>query len=138
MGSELDALHSGEVRGGWNWFPEHAEPPPSDSSASQSVLIENIVSIYESPMDWLNVTLVVAWSSPPDLLVNASVEVACWCSRDHGAHYVEDARWPVTTAADLLEAFADATSTVRQWVRDGPREPSRWRRTAGLPDSPDS
>jgi len=90
-----------------DWFPEHAEPPPSDNSASQSLLIENIFPIYESPMDWLNVTLVIAWSR------------LCVCMR-----FIDEHRDRFAVAL-LLRILNIAESTYYQWVRQAEQPSDR-------------
>jgi hypothetical protein len=102
------------------------------------LLVDTTITLYGTRDDWLELTLDIAWIKPPKLTVNAAVEVACWCPRDHNMHQVREASWPVADSHELVEAFAAGTAMLVDVLGSGPFEPRPWRLQAGLPDAPDT
>ncbi|GAB3179011.1 hypothetical protein GCM10027259_26730 [Micromonospora palomenae] len=133
---DLDRHRPPTDRGGWHWYPATAVPPTEHDRGISHLLLDTTVTVYNAGVDWLELTLDIAWSPASNLVVNAAVEVACWCAQDHNMHPVREVRWEVATAGELVEAFAAAAATVKGWLNTGPHDPSTWRRQAGLPDAP--
>jgi hypothetical protein len=131
LARELELHRSATDRIEWCWYPEHTSHPPGPAERCYLLLFDTTIALFASGLDWLELTLDVAWS--PQLTVNAAVEVACWCPQDHNMHQVRAAHWPVTNGRDLVEAFAAATAMVTNVLDSGPFDPSAWRVAAGLP-----
>ncbi|MEU5789562.1 hypothetical protein ABZ754_17750 [Micromonospora purpureochromogenes] len=132
---DLDSHRPPTDRGGWHWYPANAVPPSRHDRGISHLLLDTAVTVHDAGVDWLELTLDIAWSPASNLVVSAAVEVACWCAQDHNMHPVREAQWEVATAGELVEAFAAAAATVRGWLSTGPHDPYTWRRQAGLPDA---
>jgi len=63
-------------------------------------------------------------------VVNAAVEVACWCPQNHDMHQVRVARWHAVNSCDLVEAFAAGTAMLVDVLTTGPFDPHPWRARA--------
>lgn len=94
------------------------------------------ITTYTTGVDWLEFTLDISWAAPRTLVVNAAVEVACWCPQDHNMHQVRSGQWRADNSHELVDAFAAGTATLQEALASGPLEPSPWRLRAGLPDAP--
>ncbi|MEV0135780.1 hypothetical protein AB0H83_45975 [Dactylosporangium sp. NPDC050688] len=113
---------------------ERTEFPRTLSERKSLMTVSGGVMLYNSGVDWLELDLDIDWG--PELTVTASVDVACWCPVNHNARVLLEARWPVTSAHDLIERFAAGTAILTEVLNTGPFEPSIWRVQAGMPDAP--
>jgi hypothetical protein len=86
-GIDLDSHRPAGDSGGWHWFPRSTVEPQSSTDRIHYVLLDGSIMVYDNGVDWLELTLCVAWgTSLPDLIVSAAVEVACWCPQNHNMH----------------------------------------------------
>ena len=120
----------GNIR--WHWYPEHTTKPAGQTEGSYLIVFDVSIMLFNEGSDWLELTLDVGWC--PDLIVNAAVEVACWCSPDHNMHQVREGCWPVTNGHELVGAFSTGTAMLTKVLESGPFHPRSWRTEAGLPD----
>lgn len=137
LASELDRHPAAAGRSAWHWYPDHAEPPQSPQTG-RILLVDVAITFYSTGDDWLELALDVAWAEPPRLAVSASVEVACWCPRNHNMHPVRTGQWHAANSRELVAAFAAGTAMLVDVLATGPFDPRPWRVQADLPDAPDA
>jgi hypothetical protein len=136
LASELDSHPSAADRTEWHWYPDRTEPPPPTSPGRlYQLLVDTTITLYDANYDWLELTLDIAWMTPPKLTVNAAVEVGCWCPQDHNMHQVRVAQWQAADSHELVEGFAAGTAMLIDVLASGPFEPRPWRVRAGLPEA---
>lgn len=119
---------------GWHWYPEAAANWLPSGDGILRLLVDGAAVVSGSDVDWLALNLVLASAVAPGLIVNAYVEVACWCPEDHNMHPVREIYHRVDDAAGLLAAVRESTAMLADVLHDGPFEPAPWRVAAGLPD----
>lgn len=135
-GARLDSGRPATEPSRWFWYPANALPPSAPRPGISELLVGTGITLYSTGVDWLELTLDIAWAEPPRLAVSAAVEVACWCPQDHNMHQVRDLRWEVATGAELVDALDAAATTLLTWLRDGPYLPGPWRTRAGMDNAP--
>lgn len=138
LAHEFDGHPAIVGRSAWHWYPERKEPPQSSDRGLYLLLVDTTITLYETRDDWLELTLDISWLAPPELTVNAAVEVACWCPQNHNMHQVRTARWHAVNGHELIEAFAAGTAMLVDVLATGPFDPRAWRAQAGLPDAPEA
>jgi hypothetical protein len=129
----LERHRSAAGRTAWHWYPEHTQPAASADGSMSFLILDATVTLMNTGVDWLQLTLDIAWRTPERLTVNAAVEVACWCSTDHNMHRVREAQWLVNSTAELLEGFTAGTAMLSDVLDSGPYEPGPWRTASHLP-----
>jgi hypothetical protein len=120
----------------WHWYPNRRQPPQSPQKDLYLLLVDTGITLYDTRDDWLELTLDIAWRAPQELCVNAAVEVACWCPKNHNMHQVRTARWHAVNSHELTEAFAAGIAVLLDVLAVGPFDPHPWRVQADLPDAP--
>jgi hypothetical protein len=133
--NRLDELRTTTDTAVWDWYPDKAAPPAVVPGRAVPLLFGTSLSLFHTATDWLELAVDVAWSAPPLFTVSARVEVACWCSTDHGAHAVQTQEWLVGTGEAAGEALVAAVEAVVAWL-NRPHHPSVWRARSGLPNPP--
>jgi hypothetical protein len=133
---KLDRHPSAVDRIAWHWYPEHTEAASTFDEGNYLLLADTTITLLNTGDDWLELTLDIAWRKPPQLTVNAAVEVACWCPQDHNLHQVRATELLVASDHELIEAFAAGTAMLTDVLESGPFDPRPWRIRAGLPDAP--
>lgn len=118
----------------WHWYPEHNTKPAVPLVDAYKLVFDTTITLFDRGSDSLELALDVGWC--PDLTVNASVEVACWCSTYHNIHQVREGQWPVGDTEELVAAFSAGVVMVKGVLDTGPFDPRPWRLDAGLPDAP--
>ncbi|GAA4474172.1 hypothetical protein [Phytohabitans houttuyneae] len=90
LGIAMDNHRPAAGRSQWHWYLQSAaDPQPSTDRIHNNLLLDAAIKMYDTGVDWLELTLYIAWGpSLPNLIVNAAVEVACWCPHDHNAVFV--------------------------------------------------
>lgn len=137
LGVELDRNRPAGDSDGWHWYPASTTDPLPSTDRIHYLLLDTSIIVYNTGVDWLELTLYVAWGTTlPNLIANAAVEVACWCAQNHNMHPIREAQWDVTNSCELANAFAAGTAMLSEVLDTGPYDPSSWRIPAGLPDAP--
>ncbi|HEY0530254.1 MAG TPA: hypothetical protein VGD29_01500, partial [Actinoplanes sp.] len=87
-----------------------------------ALIFDTRITLFDQSFDSLELTMDVACH--PDLSVNAAVEVACWCAKDHNIHQVRQSHWPVADTEELVAAFAAGITMLTSALDSGPFDPS--------------
>jgi hypothetical protein len=134
LAHKLDTHPSAMNRTAWHWYPENTAPPPIPSERRYLLLVDATITLFNTGLDWLELTLDIAWR--PELTVTSAVEVACWCPQDHNMHQVRESHRQVPSCRDLVDAFAAGTAMLMDTLNSGFSDPRAWRARAALPDAP--
>jgi hypothetical protein len=130
----LEGHHLAVNRTAWHWYPANVTESGMASECTNLLLVDATVTLLNTGVDWLELTLGIAWG--PELTVNAAIEVACWCAQDHNMHAVREGHWQIAGPRDLADAFAAGIAMLADVLDSGPYEPGAWRVRTGLPDAP--
>jgi hypothetical protein len=133
LAHDLEAHRSAAGHVQWHWYPEHNTKLATSTERICYLVFDTTITLFNQGNDWLELTLDVGWC--PELTVNAAVEVACWCPKDHNMHQVRESRRPVANSDELVEAFADGTAMLMRVLDSGLFDPGVWQAESGLPDA---
>ncbi|MCF3130827.1 hypothetical protein [Streptomyces olivochromogenes] len=126
----VDAVRPADQTPDWEWWPHHINFPGAAVGVPEILLTE--FSLYDDRVDWLAMAIDVEWTAAGRLRVCAAVEVACWCTENHNAHYAPSLEIPVRDDASLEAAFEAAARQLTKWLEE-PWDPEHWRARANLP-----
>lgn len=132
---ELESHQRAAGRCEWWWFPSAPAPGPAGTALSYSLLTLTI-ALARDHADWLELSLDLGRSEPEGLLLTASVEVACWCPRDHNMHAVRHLSFPATTSRLLIDGVLAGAALLEDVLTSGPWDADSWRAIARLPPRP--
>ncbi|MFB7828375.1 hypothetical protein [Streptomyces hydrogenans] len=124
----VDAVCADRTTADWEWFPGHAVLA---GTRPGTVLGLDAVE-HAAEGDRLEFQLLVTKTASGRLVVDAVVNVACWCATDHATHDVDALGLVVGEEASLPDAFRAGAERLTGWLAD-PRDADHWRAKGGLP-----
>ncbi|GHG04073.1 hypothetical protein ACFFSH_40505 [Streptomyces filamentosus] len=128
--STVDAARAGRTTADWEWVLEHAAF--ADSQPGTPIVLGLVVIEHAAGGDQLEFLLQVVRTGPGQLVVDAAVNVACWCETDHATHDVDALRLAVGETTSLPDAFRAGAERLTGWLAD-PHDADHWRAQEGLP-----
>ncbi|MFF0484881.1 hypothetical protein [Streptomyces sp. NPDC004435] len=99
----VDAARAGRTTADWEWVLEPVAF--AGSQPGMPIVLGLVVIEHAAGGDQLEFLLQVVRTGPGQLVLEAAVNVACWCETDHAAHDVDNAlRLPVGEAFSWPDA----------------------------------
>src|SRR5882762_2222716 len=113
----LDAARPPNNTPQWEWFPENSlSTPPPELSPWVTTIVTTSVSLFDTKLDWLELSLSIEREQPPKLNISASIEVACHCETNHNMHVAHDKNWTAESTEAMVAAFESAAKTLTTWL----------------------
>ncbi|MEW5627727.1 hypothetical protein AB1388_14315 [Streptomyces hydrogenans] len=124
----VDAARADRTTADWEWFPGHAVL----AGARPGTVLGLDAVEHAAEGDRLEFQLLVTKTASGRLVVDAAVNVACWCANDHATHDVDALGLVVGEEASLPDAFRAGAERLTGWLAD-PHDADHWRARGGLP-----
>ncbi|MEU6347302.1 hypothetical protein ABZ883_40935 [Streptomyces sp. NPDC046977] len=116
----------------WEWFPQHITCPGADVRRGVPEILLTEISLYDKEADWLELALGIEWTVEGHLNVCAALSVACWCTENHNAHFIDERNLAIDRHTSLGSAFEAGVGRLIEWLAE-PWDPEVWRFRSGLP-----